>query len=66
MNANFNGSSLPATSWLPELDARYLRTAAPDACQAAADKIHDRLVRLGISFEGRWLPLSLRPSRLAS
>ncbi len=65
MNIIYNGISLPATSSRPDLEARYFRNATPDACRAAADEIHERLVRLGISFEGRRLPVSLRPSLLS-
>lgn len=65
MNIIFNETSLPATSSRTDLEARYLRYATPDACRAAADEFHERLVRLGISFEGRRLPVSMRPSLLS-
>ena len=64
MNITPNGIRLPAMSYRPDLEARYVRNATPDTCQAAADDIHARLVRLGISFEGHRLPVSLRPSLL--
>ena len=64
MNIAFNGTPLPAASSRPDLETRYVRHATSDACRAAADEIHERLVRLGISFEGRRLPVSLRPSLL--
>ena len=64
MNIAFNGTPLPAASSRPDLETRYVRNATPDACRAAADEIHERLVQLGNSFEGRRLPASLRPSLL--
>ena len=65
MNIAFNGTPLPTASSRPDLETRYVRNATPDACRAAADEIHERLVQLGISFEGRRLPVSLRPSLLS-
>ena len=43
MNITFNGTPLPATSSRPDLEARYLQRATPDACRAAADEINARL-----------------------
>ena len=65
MNIAFNGTRLPAASSRPDLETRYVQNATPDACRAAADEIHERLVQFGISFEGRRLPVSLRPSLLS-
>ncbi len=64
MNIAFNGTPLSAVSSRPDLETRHVRHATPDACRAEADEIHERLVRLGFSFEGRGLPVSLRPSLL--
>lgn len=48
------------------LDARYFEGMTADRSIAAADAIHQALIDLGVSFEGRRLPISLRPTILSA
>ncbi len=45
-------------------EARYFAEIGPQTYSDAALKIHEHLVRLGINFEGKRLPVSLRPTLL--
>lgn len=49
-----------------EIERRYFASINAVESHAAADAIHSALVELGVSFEGRRLPVSLRPTILSA